>query len=71
MIQFKNLEQKLVQSNSRSVNCIDIDILSRYTTEQGKILPRRVTGLSAKQQKEVTKSIKKARILSLISFNNK
>ena len=33
----------------------DVNILSNFLSEQGKILPRRVTGLSSKQQKKVTK----------------
>ena len=57
--------------NNRSFNYIDIDMLTQYITEQGKILPRRITGLTAKKQRKVTKQIKKARILSLIPFVNK
>ena len=58
-------------SNSRSFNYIDIDMLTQYITEQSKILPRRITGLTAKKQRKITKQIKKARILSLIPFVNK
>jgi small subunit ribosomal protein S18 len=58
-------------SNSRSFNYIDIDTLTQYITEQGKILPRRITGLNAKKQRKITKQIKKARLLSLIPFVNK
>lgn len=48
-----------------------IDLLTKYITEQGKILPKRITGLSNKEQKKITKHIKRARILSLIPFINK
>ena len=41
-------------------------ILSRYVTETGKILPRKVTRLSAKQQRYITKTIKRARNLVLM-----
>ena len=58
-------------SSSKSFNYIDVDILTQYVTEQGKILPKRVTGLTTKKQKEITKQIKKARILSLMPFINK
>ena len=58
-------------SKSRSFNYIDIDTLTQYVTEQGKVLPRRITGLTAKKQRKITKQIKKARILSLIPFVNK
>ena len=46
----------------------DIKLLSNFISEQGKILPRRVTGLSSKQQKKVTKLIKMARISALLPF---
>ena len=49
----------------------DIDLLTKYISEQGKILPKRITGLSTKEQKKITKNIKRARILSLIPFINK
>ena len=43
-------------------------VLSNYLSDQGKILPRRVTGLSSKQQKKITKLIKTARIAALLPF---
>ena len=43
-------------------------ILSAFISDQGKILPRRTTGLSSKQQKKVQKLIKRARIVSLLPF---
>lgn len=46
----------------------DTKILSNFISDQGKILPRRVTGLSSKQQKRVTKLIKTARIAALLPF---
>ena len=46
----------------------DIDLLNLFLTEQGKILPRRVTGLTVQQQGKLTKAIKRARILSLLPF---
>jgi small subunit ribosomal protein S18 len=46
----------------------DIKILTNYLSEQGKILPRRVTGLTSKQQKKVAKLIKTARIAALLPF---
>ena len=49
----------------------DIDLLRKFITEQGKILPKRSTGLTSKQQKKLTKAIKQARILSLLPFLNK
>ena len=49
----------------------DVDLLKRFITERGKILPRRITGLTAKQQRRLTSAIKQARILALLPFINK
>lgn len=46
----------------------DTKILSNFISDQGKILPRRITGLSSKHQKKVTKLIKTARIAALLPF---
>nr|YP_009293831.1 ribosomal protein S18 [Ahnfeltia plicata]YP_010204148.1 ribosomal protein S18 [Ahnfeltia fastigiata]AOM65519.1 ribosomal protein S18 [Ahnfeltia plicata]UAT97279.1 ribosomal protein S18 [Ahnfeltia plicata]UAT97484.1 ribosomal protein S18 [Ahnfeltia plicata]UAT97688.1 ribosomal protein S18 [Ahnfeltia fastigiata]UAT97892.1 ribosomal protein S18 [Ahnfeltia fastigiata] len=56
---------------NESLDYKDIDLLRKFITDQGKILPRRSTGLTAKQQKKLTKSIKRARVLSLLPFLNK
>ena len=39
----------------------DTELLSRFVTETGKILPRKDTGLSAKHQRRITNRIKQAR----------
>lgn len=46
----------------------DIDLLKLFVTDQGKIIPRRVSGITAQQQRKVAKSIKRARTLSLLPF---
>jgi small subunit ribosomal protein S18 len=48
----------------------DVELLRKFVTERGKILPRRITGLTAKQQRDLTQSIKRARILALLPFIN-
>ncbi|NRB08909.1 MAG: 30S ribosomal protein S18 [Richelia sp.] len=48
----------------------DVDLLRKFITERGKILPRRITGLTAQQQRALTSAIKKARILALLPFIN-
>jgi len=48
----------------------DVDLLKKFITEHGKILPRRLTGLTAKQQRDLTNSVKRARILALLPFVN-
>ena len=42
--------------------------LKKFITDQGKIIPAHVTGVSAKYQRMITKEIKKARILALMPF---
>ncbi|MBI2066545.1 MAG: 30S ribosomal protein S18 [Deltaproteobacteria bacterium] len=43
-------------------------ILQPFTTERGKIIPRRVTGACAFHQRRITEAIKRARILALLPF---
>jgi len=46
----------------------DPDFLSKFLNEQGKILPRRITGTSLKYQKKVASAIKRARQLALLPY---
>ena len=46
----------------------DIETLSKFITERGKILPRRITGVSHFHQKLLTKAIKRARYMALLPF---
>lgn len=46
----------------------DSDTLRRYTTERGKILPRRITGTCSKHQRELAVNIKRARSLALLPY---
>jgi len=49
----------------------DADMLRRFTTERGKILPRRITGTCAKHQRRLAKAIKRARVLALLPYVSK
>lgn len=49
----------------------DVELLSKFLTEQGKILPRRMTGLTTKQQTRLTKAVKRARVIALLPFVNR
>tara|TARA_B110000967_G_scaffold209372_1_gene265270 strand:+ start:2004 stop:2222 length:219 start_codon:yes stop_codon:yes gene_type:complete len=53
---------------SQKIDYKDIDLLKLFITEQGKILPRRATGVTVQQQRKIAKAIKRARILSLLPF---
>lgn len=46
----------------------DTEFLKRFISEKGKILPRRVTGTSAKYQRMLTVAIKRARVMALLPF---
>ncbi len=43
--------------------------LKRFVTERGKVLPRRISGNCAKHQRQLTRAIKKARIMALMPFS--
>ena len=57
-----------VNENIDPLNYKDVSILSSFINEQGKILPRRVTGLTSKRQKKISKLIKQARVVALLPF---
>lgn len=66
--------RKFCKFCSEKVEYIDyknIKLLRGYLTERGKILPRRMTGTCAKHQRELTKSIKRARNIALLAFAEK
>jgi len=52
--------------NAPDVNYKNIKLLRKYISENGKILPSRITSVSQKKQKELKRSIKRARTLGLI-----
>ena len=67
------VENAIENSHNESINFDvitykDIKILTNFLSEQGKIRPRRLTGLTSKQQKKVAKLIKTARIAALLPF---
>jgi len=55
-------------TQKQKIDYKDADGLRRYTTERGKILPRRITGTCAKHQRELAVAIKRARIIALLPF---
>ncbi|RMD50082.1 MAG: 30S ribosomal protein S18 [Ignavibacteria bacterium] len=46
----------------------DPKLLQKFVTDQGKIIPRRITGLSAKQHRELVTAIKRARHIAVMPF---
>ena len=59
------------QKNSPIIDYKDVKMLNRYISEKGKITPSRITNVSRSKQLELSKAIKRARFLSLMSFTNK
>lgn len=55
-------------SKLESVDYKDVDTLRKFINERGKIVSRRVSGLSAKQQRMITRAIKRARDMALLPF---
>lgn len=52
----------------RHIDYKDIDTLSKFITDRGKILPRRITGVSAHHQRQLADAIKRARHMALLPF---
>ncbi len=55
-------------ANKAKIDYKDADGLRRFTTERGKILPRRITGTCAKHQRELAVAIKRARAICLLPY---
>jgi small subunit ribosomal protein S18 len=54
--------------NSLTIDYKDSKTLKHFTTERGKIIPRRITGNCAKHQRELTTAIKRARQIALLPY---
>ena len=48
----------------------DVELLKKFISETGKIIPARMTGTSAKYQRQLTRAIKRARLLALLPFTD-
>ncbi len=54
--------------NAPKIDYKDVRMLSRFISERGKIVPSRITAVSTKKQRELTKAIKRARYLGLLPY---
>ncbi len=59
---------KFCENQVKRIDYKDVRTLRRFVTEQGKIIPRRVTGVCARHQRMLTSSIKRARNIALIHY---
>ena len=70
-IQEKNLRKKYCRFRKygiKYVDCKNTAFLRRFLNEQGKLLPRRITGNSLKYQKKLAQGVKRARQLALLPY---
>lgn len=54
--------------NAPVIDYRDVRLLQRYVSERGKIVPSRITAVSAKKQRELSRAIKRARFLALLPY---
>ena len=55
-------------SGRKTIDYKDVETLQQFITERGKILPRRITGVSHRHQKLLSQAIKRARYMALLPF---
>ena len=56
------------ENNITELDYKDVRLLKKFVNDQGKIMPRRVTGTSAKMHRKVVSAIKRARTIGLMPF---
>ena len=55
-------------ANAPAIDYKDVKLLQRYVSERGKIVPSRITAVSSKKQRELSRAIKRARFLALLPY---
>lgn len=57
------------KNNVKHIDYKEVDLLKKYISDRGKILPRRVTGTTAKYQRKLAIAIKRARHMAFLPFS--
>tara|TARA_B100000315_G_C14270820_1_gene448600 strand:+ start:363 stop:614 length:252 start_codon:yes stop_codon:yes gene_type:complete len=65
---FKKRSCPLSSAGAPKVDYKNINLLKRFISEKGKMLPSRITSVSTKKQRELSKAIKRARFLALLPY---
>ena len=69
MAEFYRKKKKICQMCAgKSVDYKDVQIVTKYINEKGKIMPRRMTGACAEHQRHIAQQIKRARFMGLIPY---
>jgi small subunit ribosomal protein S18 len=68
---FRRKVCRLCVNKIHSMDYKDVDMLKRFVTDRGKILPRRMTGTCAKHQRIVSAAVKRARMVALLPYVEK
>tara|TARA_Y100000310_G_scaffold304756_1_gene344238 strand:+ start:737 stop:994 length:258 start_codon:yes stop_codon:yes gene_type:complete len=67
---FKKKSCPLSSAGAPKVDYKNINLLKRFISEKGKMLPSRITSVSTKKQRELSKAVKRARFLALLPYVN-
>lgn len=59
---------RFTRNNIRYIDYKDVKLLQKYITEQGKIIPKRITGTRSKYQRQLALAVKRARHMALLPY---
>ncbi|HEY4221208.1 MAG TPA: 30S ribosomal protein S18 [Myxococcota bacterium] len=66
----RRLQDYFLQNKGTEIDYKNSELMRRFLSPEGKILPGRRTGLTSKNQRKITKAIKQARAIGLLPFTN-
>jgi len=62
----RSLPKRRIDINTEAIDFKNTELLKKFLTEKGRILPRRITGMTAKMHRKLTQEIKRARNMLLV-----